>query len=768
MLICILTATFSANAQLYEVSLDEKIQNASLIVEGRVVAQESYLAPDGHTYTANKVAVSALLKGTLPNEFLTVTTWGGKTENGTVTWTHMLILQPGEEGIFFLERSQVSETTNPAFPSPAFDVFSSSQGFLKFARNGNGDWVAYEPFHIYSNFKDEIFDCVAGKTRHPHVIIDASRSMLHRSGIRYLFKTTSISGSTLNFDIIVNSLYGNKQLHKAGGVLNYNPDFFGSNIATSGNLQLQTNGISANTAYSLTKSNLTSSKVKIELSTTGSTDNLSTLTTTEQTFAKGSLTIVNPFVYPSISFSVVEMYALSKFWEGGSSYEFDTIVVEADFNLHSTCAFDDPPVITSFEPDTCLSAGTNTVLTIRGTCFGNNLIGGSVDFTNSFAGPTPVQWVYSSAEYLEWSDTLIRLYVPSSVGAIGGSGIAYSAGSGFFRVNKGIGTIGIDTSDTPLCIKFSVFNHTYLAPGFNVTSLPVYLGDYNGYGGQSIYFGATFDASQDAKLAFERALIKWRCATKVNYVVQKLSEISDPSKACLVDFLVLPTGTLGATSNTEDPFEPCDSLDYQVGANRLKFVMYFSKNAKWHFDSSTPPLNLVQPRDTFDFESIALHELGHSHLLAHSNNKTDLMYYSYPDSLTDYVRDIKPNDLEGGLYVMKISADLASDSCHARMKRVTGNCAVWDAVIEISPNVEIDLTIFPNPTENTLNVSVDYKSNNPVPLNWTLVDLNGRKVKTGILIESTAISLHNIPSGIYFFNVGTDGSAVKSFKVIKN
>jgi hypothetical protein len=97
MLIGILTANFSANAQLYEVGLDEKIQQSSLIVEGRVVAQESYKTPDGEAYTANKVAVSALLKGKLKENFVTVTTWGGVTEDEIVTWSHMLMLLPGEE-----------------------------------------------------------------------------------------------------------------------------------------------------------------------------------------------------------------------------------------------------------------------------------------------------------------------------------------------------------------------------------------------------------------------------------------------------------------------------------------------------------------------------------------------------------------------------------------------------------------------------------------------------------------------------------------------
>ncbi len=405
---CIFAFTYTAKAQLYEISLDEKIQQSSLIVEGRVIAQESYKTSDGEVYTANKIAVSALLKGKLKENFVTITTWGGEMNDEIVTWSHMLTLRPREEGIFFLESNTVPETDNRDFPNPSFEVYSSLQGFLKFVQDENIGRVAVEPFHSYASIDEDIYKPIALATGQARTLITDTSKSGSKTGIRYFFETTSISGSTVNFNIKVNVLYNNELLYKAGAAVNYNTDCFGSNVATNGNLALQTYGISTNTVYSLSKSNLTSSKAKIELSTTGSATGISTLTTTQQTLAQASLTIQNPFADPGISFDVAEMYALSKFWYSGTAYEFDTVVVETDFDFEHFA-----PEIDSIRP-LSLRAGTSDTLRIYGSNFGSTQGSSVVFFSDASVGinqnnrvrPLPGDYVY-------WSDDSIRVIVPT-------------------------------------------------------------------------------------------------------------------------------------------------------------------------------------------------------------------------------------------------------------------------------------------------------------------------------------------------------------------
>ncbi|MDX2280106.1 MAG: hypothetical protein NW218_10985 [Saprospiraceae bacterium] len=87
--LAILSLIFLPNllfGQLYEVSLDEKIQMSSLIVEGKVIESKCYRADDETIYTAHKIKVSALLKGEYLDEYLTVTTWGGEIAGELQTW----------------------------------------------------------------------------------------------------------------------------------------------------------------------------------------------------------------------------------------------------------------------------------------------------------------------------------------------------------------------------------------------------------------------------------------------------------------------------------------------------------------------------------------------------------------------------------------------------------------------------------------------------------------------------------------------------------
>jgi hypothetical protein len=52
-------------AQLYEVSLDQKLQNSTLIIEGKVIKSETFQGNDGHIYTAHDIQTFSILKGGL-------------------------------------------------------------------------------------------------------------------------------------------------------------------------------------------------------------------------------------------------------------------------------------------------------------------------------------------------------------------------------------------------------------------------------------------------------------------------------------------------------------------------------------------------------------------------------------------------------------------------------------------------------------------------------------------------------------------------------
>ncbi|TAK34819.1 MAG: T9SS type A sorting domain-containing protein [Saprospiraceae bacterium] len=738
MLICILAASFSANAQLYEVSLDEKIQHSSLIVEGRVVAQESYKTPDGEVYTANKVAVSAVLKGKLKENFVTVTTWGGETEDETVTWSHMLTLRLGEEGIFFLERNKVQETNNRDFPSPAFEVYSSSQGFLKFSEDVNFGRVAFEPFNSYTSIDEDIYKPIALATGQTRTLMpDVSKSG-GRTGIRYFFETTSISGTTVSFNIKVNSLYNNELLYKAGAAVNYNTDCFGSNVATNGNLSLQTYGISTNTAYSLTKSNLTTSKAKIELSTTGSVFSISTLTTTEQTLAKASLTIQNPFADPGISFDVAEMYALSKFWYSGAAYEFDTVVVETDFDFQHFA-----PQIDSIRP-LSLRAGTSDTLRIYGSNFGSTqgsslvfFSDASVDINqNNRVRPLPGDYVY-------WSDNLIRVIVPT---------VGYHddvltnelyAGSGPIWVKVGGST---KKSSESITVRLAAINQSNNDGGtVPIRKATRLAGVYSENAGYNLYYTQDFKDLQGATAAFERALCTWIDTTHVNFRIREYSEIPAwvQQNACKID-LTNDLGGVGINTTTKANTLRFYSSGCAAGGAILvyplqRFEIRFKKGENWYTSEDYEPDFNWNGHP--DLQALALHELGHAQQLFHVNQQNDVMWWE----IFGPKRTLKAGDIEGGKYMEGLNTSAAPNDCTEPMTPLS-SCLSTPALESFQQE---EILLFPNPVATHLNISNlggHFES-------ILLTDQLGRtKVDTQVTGNSILLDLSKLPSGIYFLS----------------
>jgi hypothetical protein len=755
-IIFIITGFSRANAQLVKISLDEKIEKSSLIVEGRVVGQESYLTRDGEVYTANKVAVSSLLKGELKGGYVTVTTWGGTTTSQIVTWTHMLTLNTADKGIFFLEESQIEETTNRNFPSPAYEVYSSSQGFLKFVESDKGAWMAIDPFHVYRNPKDEAFEYIAQKTGKSLMVINGAESMSERTGIRYFFKTTSISGTTINFDIIVNSLYDSKSLYKAGAAVSYNTDCFGTNLATNGNLSLQTNGISSNTVYSMTKSNITSSKAKIELNTTGSVLNLSTLTDSEQTLAKASLTITNPFADPGISFDIAEMYSLSKYWEGGSAHEFDTVIVETDFNFGFFA-----PHIDSIFPNNSLRAGVGDVLTIYGSGFTDSQpTNGRVQFRSAFLGDIGTWIEPLPFDYLEWKENIIRVVVPS-VGYFNFDNDASPenyAGTGKLRVKMG----SQNSNQVDLYVRFCARNDTQVSSVTNKDYRIVEkLRNFNGTGGYDIYFTSEFSALAGAKDAFKRALGTWRCATRVNITANDNTSI--PADAGRVFLGALPAGC--PSSSKACTFLNITSGCQAVGTDSFvvlfynRFDIYFKSGGgiSWHTGTNKPVLNWS---NQLDLETVALHEIGHAHLLQHTNNTDDVMYFQS----SSYKRDVEGNDLEGGLYIMGISS--TNDGCGSHMIPNTDSCGTTP-IIEVYG--QSDIMVYPNPFDDEVIISQEGAINSGQEYSFLLYNELGQQVKAVIKQSSPEIIIDTslLDGGMYFLVVADKAGVIGSTKLFK-
>ncbi|HHG84758.1 MAG TPA: T9SS type A sorting domain-containing protein, partial [Bacteroidetes bacterium] len=81
------------------------------------------------------------------------------------------------------------------------------------------------------------------------------------------------------------------------------------------------------------------------------------------------------------------------------------------------------------------------------------------------------------------------------------------------------------------------------------------------------------------------------------------------------------------------------------------------------------------------------------------------------------------------------------------------------------PNINLELSVYPNPTTNYLTLKVVDNVN----LSFQLFDLHGKLIASAPLQStSTVISLEAKPAAIYFLSVSKFNKTVKTFKIIKH
>ena len=291
------------------------------------------------------------------------------------------------------------------------------------------------------------------------------------------------------------------------------------------------------------------------------------------------------------------------------------------------------PLVAGLSP-TSLPAGVGAVLTITGSGFGSSRGAGFVEFRNADdGGATRVK--AREADYLAWTDTRVQVRVASA--ASGG----HPAGSGLVRI----------TTDGQLMAE-SLTAVTVLYALTNVESTdgtilqhPNHVAQ-NASGGISFQLGPNFVAGPTA--AWQRARASWRCNTGMNWDgAAGLSNAIADDGANVVAFdqgAQLPTLVLGrTTSYYRGCYAPNGSVVFWV----KEIDMQFDDAANFQFG----PANAVSPQ--IDFETVAVHELGHAQQLSHLILSGAVMHYAVARGQN--ARTLSAvSDIAGGRQVLRV------------------------------------------------------------------------------------------------------------------
>lgn len=284
--------------------------------------------------------------------------------------------------------------------------------------------------------------------------------------------------------------------------------------------------------------------------------------------------------------------------------------------------------ITSFSPNP-ISAGTFTILTIDGNDFTTNIPPAKVEFLNSDDGGAT--WITVPMNHIIlWNNTQIQVYVPNG------------AGTGPIRITDNFGSTFQSLSN--ININYNV-NNAFSGGVY----YPVSLANRNGTGGYNFVYNVNFNSDALRVAAFERAMETWRCNTFVNF-----NRLGTTATACEgMDFVSVvtmdnacpvPVGVLGVCYRYRQTM--CGG-DWYLTECDLKFNSLIA----WNYGpGATVGLN-------YDFESVALHELGHGHLLDHTIlSPPSVMHYALPNA-TDRRTLTGISEVDGGNYVITSSQD---------------------------------------------------------------------------------------------------------------
>jgi hypothetical protein len=392
-------------------------------------------------------------------------------------------------------------------------------------------------------------------------------------------------------------------------------------------------------------------------------------------------------------------------------FDVDALVQQYNSNASSQPIVSITPLVTT--------AGTQSTITITGFAFGATQ--GSVEFANADSGGANFISALSS-QIVSWSDTEVVVEVPSR------------AGTGRVRVVSAAGPISTSTQD--ITVNYAELN--VVTGGF---AYPTQHIDENGNGGATWRMQIDFDSNASAKASFLRAFDTWVCETGINW---ENGAITFTDNATLDGINIvrfdngseLPPGVLGRNTSYWSGCNQGGQISWFV--NELDIV--FNDTTNWQFGPAPAGGSQI------DFESVAVHELGHGHQLGHVIDNNKIMHFAIGPGTTS--RTLSQDDIDAGNDVQQRSVN--NPVCgESPMTNSACSLSVGDFVLNDK------ISIYPIPAKN--NIFIESAADVQLS-NVELIDVQGRFVTAVNLSGNSSlysIDLNNLDSGIYFLKIST-------------
>jgi hypothetical protein len=309
-----------------------------------------------------------------------------------------------------------------------------------------------------------------------------------------------------------------------------------------------------------------------------------------------------------------------------------TLNVPTDFDFFSQrSSVNDDIQISTISP-TSIVAGNNEILTVTGSGFGSFESGvsfGYVSFRDSDSGGQG--WINClRTQVVSWTDNQIRVEVPSD------------SGSGSIRITTSDNRVL--QSDTTIDIPYSINSYRYEIDGIE-SEFPIYhagsmysdvtdpnstVQDNVSGGSYKMIMNSDFYDNEEARDAFETALLDWVCSSGQNFeLVDGVTEISSQSSDYTNVVTFATTNALGVTYSW---YDGCIINNSELQLTWREIDIIFNNNANWGYGDNVSG-------NQYDFNSTASHEIGHALGFGHNINSQSLMHYASSVGPSDEIID---------------------------------------------------------------------------------------------------------------------------------
>jgi hypothetical protein len=811
----LLVAANTAFAQEIPLSIIDRINGVNFIFEGEVINSEPYYTADGgYIYTSNTVEITKILKGEIECGTIEIITKGGAIANKEIDIPHSLKLIDGSSGIFLCSETNRPHSIIDFYPESNFETLEATfenQSFIRYWWNGReinaaDIWHNYDSLAQVYNVTEvisglEFIDCDKrisninlqsigsnSDEEFPTYSKEAFNELINYANFKkgnysrlktsrntdkifYNLNNLTITGNTqkyLEFDITVKDNLGSKFLDFAAIRLEYNPAAFGNNVVANSNIIVTRGTLNTDpNCYSPPiPSDANSNTILIPALETLYSQCKAPILQTDQSIMHIKMKIQTCDIPNDIALVDTATLFIPSLILDYSAYAeypadtFQTYYQELDHNQVKSVNSCEAK-ISDFWPKE-VGGGIKDTLTIQGFQFGNTRGNGNLYFKNANDGGVSEVFL-DSLDYILWSDTLIKIHVPS-YDSTKIAGIAYSgepAGTGFFRIINDLGEV--DTSNAEIKIKFSV--------AIQDTKKPYIIAPRDTFNKKITFHCSEAVANYKSgamKEVIRKAIDDWVCLTGINWELGSdliyNDSIAKDDSICIITFSKLSSNTIASASvykgSCPIPDNPAVfyEMDIEIDTTNLFLIDILSTSI---------------PAGHFDFYSIILHELGHCHNLKHVIGSNHIMHAGI---LPQQIRRDLENDYscdEGGNWMIDFSTDTINNlinSCN--VSNITANpftpCSHLS--IQVLEEQSKNIKIYPNPFND--NITITFNDNYNEEINLRMFDITGKLViheKYFSLNKEKSIILNTnrLMSGIFIINIQGDRQ-LQSFKLIKN